>query len=440
MIWEPTNKIFLYTIIKINFFGVTIMENEIKFKEYKIYKRGNAWYLYIDKKLTGKNIRESLKTSTQTEAIEFARERFKQIKGEVAANCTFHNSFEANANEFLATTNNPQHKEYMNRCFIPYFCNKIGQKSKINDIRKLTNLDIIKYVEYRKKIPSKRKNNNTNIPVKPATIVRENNTLRTFLKWCYENERINKPLQLPTIKTKENVFDEAGNPIFDDLSGHRDAFSDNEIKLILTTLLKEIRKTVNRHTQRRKILLYYYINILHQTGIRMCELRTVVWSQFIPEYREGGLLCDVYSAKQKKKRNIAISPELSNLLQKLKNKQKNFCKAHNLPFDENTVKIISQCNSNLELDKFELKAVNELDNGFRNLLNRCNIKHKNYKVLYSFRHTYITKLVESKTPILNIAKQCGTGTKMIEEYYDQSSHLQDMALLFIKTPKLDEQL
>lgn len=170
----------------------------------------------------------------------------------------------------------------------------------------------------------------------------------------------------------------------------------------------------------------------------MCELRNVVWAQFVPEYREGGLLRDVYSGKQKKKRSIAISPELSNLLLKLKNKQKNFCKAHNLPFDENTVKIISQCNSNLELNKYELVAVKELDNGFRRLLGRCNIKHKNNKVLYSFRHSYITALVENKTPILNIAKQCGTGTKMIEEYYDQSSHLQDMALLFIKTPKLDE--
>lgn len=204
------------------------------------------------------------------------------------------------------------------------------------------------------------------------------------------------------------------------------------------TLLREIRKEVNRHTQRRKILLYYYINILHQTGIRMCELRNVVWAQFVPEYREGGLLRDVYSGKQKKKRSIAISPELSNLLLKLKNKQKNFCKAHNLPFDENTVKIISQCNSNLELNNYELVAVKELDNGFRRLLGRCNIKHKNNKVLYSFRHSYITALVENKTPILNICKQCGTGTKMIEEYYDQSSHLQDMALLFIKTPKLDE--
>ena len=414
------------------------MENEIKFKEYKIYKRGNSWYLYLDKNLTGKPIRKSLKTSIQTEAIEFAKEIFKQIKGDTEENRVYSNSFQANANEFLSTTKNPQHREYMNRCFIPYFSNKIGQKSKINDIKKLTNLDLIKYVDYRRKIPSKRKNNNTGMPVKPATIIRENNTLRTFFKWCYENERINKPLKLPTIKCKENVFDENGKPIFDDLSGHRDAFSDDEIKLILNTLLREIRKEVNRHTQRRKILLYYYINILHQTGIRMCELRNVVWAQFVPEYREGGLLRDVYSGKQKKKRSIAISPELSNLLLKLKNKQKNFCKAHNLPFDENTVKIISQCNSNLELNKYELVAVKELDNGFRRLLGRCNIKHKNNKVLYSFRHSYITALVENKTPILNIAKQCGTGTKMIEEYYDQSSHLQDMALLFIKTPKLDE--
>ena len=89
------------------------MENEVKFKEYKIYKRGNSWYLYIDKNLTGKPIRKSLKTSIQTEAIEFAREIFKQIKGETEENRVYNNSFQANANEFLSITKNPQHREYI---------------------------------------------------------------------------------------------------------------------------------------------------------------------------------------------------------------------------------------------------------------------------------------------------------------------------------------
>lgn len=414
------------------------MENEVKFKDYKIYTRRNVWYLYADKKLTGKIIRESLKTCNQTNAITYARERIKQIRGDVEKQRIYSNSFEVNANEFLAMTNNPQHREYMNRCFIPYFTDKIGNKKKINDIKKLTNLDLINYVNYRKTIPSKRKNNDSRIPVKPTTIIRENNTLRTFFKWCYENERIDKSLKLPTMKSKENVFDENGNPIFDDLSGRRDAFSDDEIHLIFTTLLKEIRQEVNRHTKRRKILLYYYLNILYHTGIRMCELRNITWSQFVPEYLNGGLFLNVYSGKQKKKRNIAISPELSQLLLKLKNRQQTFCKKHNLPFDENEVKIISQCNSNLQLNKFNLVAVKELDNGFRNLLDRCKIEHYNYKVLYSFRHTYVTLMLEQDTPILDIAKQCGTSIKMIEEHYDQSSHLKNMALLFVKSPISDK--
>ena len=90
------------------------------------------------------------------------------------------NSFQANAEDFIATTNNPQYREYMNRCFIPYFGDKIGNKAKIKDINKLTNLDLIKYVEYRCTIMSSK----TNKPVKPTTIIRENNTLCSFFNWA----------------------------------------------------------------------------------------------------------------------------------------------------------------------------------------------------------------------------------------------------------------
>jgi len=108
------------------------------------------------------------------------------------------------------------------------------------------------------------------------------------------------------------------------------------------------------------------------------------------------------------------------LLLRLKDEQKAFCDEHNLPFDENEVKIISLCVSNLEQNRFELRQLKEFDHGFRKLLDRCGIKHKNQKVLYSFRRSYISKPVENGTPVITIAKQCDTGSKMIEQYYDQS--------------------
>ena len=407
---------------------------KIKLENYTIQKRGYSWYIYIPKKICGNNVfRATLGTDDKNIALKRARDIFNAKKQENDENIIRKNSFLANATDFLAVNTNPLFKEHMNRCFIPYFSKEIGNRAKINDINKLTNLDLKKYVDHRKQIPSKKKNN-TSVPVKPSTIIRENSTLRTFFKWCYENERINKLMKLPTIRAKENTFDESGNPIFDDLSGKRTWFTQKEIDLINSTLLKEIEIEINRHTKRRKQLLYYYINILHHTGVRPCEIRITFWNQFIPNYKNGGLLKDVYNAKQNRKRDIALSPYVINLLSELKKHQQDFCEKHNILFNENEIKIISICNSNLEKNTFNLKAVNELDNGFRKLLDRCGIDHNNQKVLYSYRHTYISTLVENQVPIINIAQQCGTSSKMIEDHYNQSSHLANMDSLFLYQP------
>lgn len=400
---------------------------KIKFDGYTVKKRGNSWQVYVSTKLTGKPIRKSLNTYDRNTALILARDFFSELQAEYNSDGLGKYSFKSNADDFIATTNNPQYREHMNRCFIPFFSDKINNKAKIKDIRKLTNLDLVKYVEYRRAIVSQR----THLPSKPTTIIRENNTLRTFFNWCYTTGRIPKQLKLPTIRSKENIYDDNGNPIFDDLSGRRDAFTTEELNKISQTLLQEIKKEVNRHTKRRKILLYYYINILHHTGIRPIELRELNWSNFVAQYGTGGLLTNVYSRKQNKKRNIALSPYLVDMLKKLRNHQKTFCQKHSIPFDEENVKIISICNSNLSRNKYEIKAVKELDNGFRKLLERCGISHKNSKVLYSYRHSYISELIQKETPTINIAKQCGTSSKMIEEFYDQSSHLANMNQLFI---------
>lgn len=404
--------------------------NTIKFDGYTVKKRGNSWQLYVSTKLTGKPIRQSLNTYDYATALQRAREIYSDLQAEYDNTGLGKDSFKANAQDFIALTNNPQHKEYMERCFIPYFSEIIANKSKIKDINKLTNLDMIKYVEYRRKLVSGK----THRLSKPTTIIRENNTLKAFFKWCYTTGRLKKELKLPTIRSKENIYDENGNPIFDDLSGKRDAFTTEEVNKIFNTLSDEIKNEINQHTKRRKQLLYYYINILHHTGIRPVELRKLTWNQFIPKYDKGGLFVQVYSRKQNKKRDIALSPYLVNKLKELKAQQQSFCEQHNIPFNEEKIHIISICNSNVSTNRYEIKAVSELDNGFRKLLDRCKIPHTGNKVLYSYRHSYISELVQNEIPTINIAKQCGTSSKMIEEYYDQSSHLANMSQLFIKAP------
>lgn len=101
----------------------------------------------------------------------------------------------------------------------------------------------------------------------------------------------------------------------------------------------------------------------------------------------------------------SIKIYLVKMLKDLKKYQQDFCKKHKITFDDAKIKIISICNSNLELNKYEIKAVNELDNGFRRLLDRCKIPHTNLKVLYSYRHSYITELIKKNISVITIAKQ-----------------------------------
>ena len=104
------------------------------------------------------------------------------------------------------------------------------------------------------------------------------------------------------------------------------------------------------------------------------------------------MFVNVYSRKQNNKRNIALSPNLVKLLNNLYQQQKEFCRQHNLPFNDEGINIISLSMAMKQKITMELRRLKSL----------------------------------------TIAKQCGTSAKMIEQYYDQSSHLADMKQLFIK--------
>ena len=305
----------------------------INFNGYSISKRGNGWYLYINK--VGdmeKPYRESLHTADEKDACAKAKEIVKRIMEEHLNKTSSQFGFVALVEEFLKENTYVKHKEYMNRCFIPYFGRDIKSKAKINDIRKITHTDICNYIKYRRSIKS-RNNKGQEIGniVKNTTIKREIQTLKAFFKWCYNKGLLSKPIEFPEIKDKEQLRDENGNDIFEDLSGKRDAFTNDEVKNLLSTALSDIASTVNQFTKRRKKLQYTYIFTLNETGIRTCELRELKWSCFTVLADGSGTFYNVYSKKKKDKRDVAVSPEAVKELLKLKKEQQEFCQKHNIP-------------------------------------------------------------------------------------------------------------
>ncbi len=395
------------------------MDFIIKNKNYQIAQRGSTYYFIVGKSLTGESIRKSLKTDNLEIAKERAKREYDLLLDAYATNLSNVNEkgFVHLAYQFLKENTYKKHREYMERLYIPYFGKTIGDSHKIKDVSKLTNKDLTRYLQFRRKVKTR-----SGDVVKNSTIQREKQTLVQFFKWCYENDYIAKQLMFPSTSIKETVRDEDGNPVHSDLSGRRDRFTDAEVELIFNQYEKEITNETNRHQKRRKVLAYQVCQFLLNTGMRPVCLRSLNWSKFEVQEDGSSIFHNVYSNKTKNKRDIIVSPKMTQMLLDLKKKQETFAIEHHLTFDPEMVNVFSLCNHTQE-DGFEFKPVMEFDGGFRKLLVRCGIKGKYEKTLYSWRHTYISKMIEKDVPLKKIAAQCGTSVKVIEAYYDQSCNL-----------------
>ena len=401
----------------------------LKKEEYKIAKRGNAYYFIMGKGLTGNTIRESLKTDDLKVAEEKAKQRYNEYYEEYSTELFNSNdkSFQSLAEQFLKENTYNKHKEYMKRLYLPYFTKEIGTAYKIKDVSKITTKDIQNYLKYRRGLKTK-----AGTFVRNTTIQREWHTLVQFFTWCYQNNFIKKPLVMPKIKEKDIVRDENGEDAFDCYDNCRDTFTDAEIKTIFNEYETEIANEVNAHTKRRLVLAYRYSKILHLSGFRTCDLRRVVWSSFevLPDGK--GMFHNFYAKKKKDRRDVYLCPNTTKILQEMKQEIENFCEIHNIVFDKTNTPLFCLCNKVKNKEEYNLKPVKEFDGGFRKLLQRCGIDGKGKKCLYSWRHTFITKKCLAGVEPIKIAAHCGTSIAMIEKYYMKVNNLINPEELFLE--------
>lgn len=395
---------------------------------YKLAQRSNTYYFVMGKEITGKSVRESLKTNDFNVACERAKKRYneyckKYIPEPKTANTK---SFAYLTEKFLKENPYPLHREYMNRLYIPYFSKKICITAKINDVSKITTKDINNYIKYRRTFKTK-----AGQIVKNSTIKREIQTLAQFFNWCYENSYIKKPLIMPTIKLTEIIRDENGNDVFECYDSSRDIFTPEEVKMIFNQYKKDISVTVNAFTKRRLILAERFCKLLYYTGFRTCDLKRTCWEQFELCSNGQGVLRNFHRKKQKDKRTVVLCPAATKILLEMKQEIIEFCKAHNLVFDEKTTPLFTLCNKKEGTEEYELKPISAFDSGFRGILKRCGIEKKGEKCLYSWRHTYISIKCMENVPPLKIAAHCGTSVAMIEKYYWKVNNLMNPEELFI---------
>lgn len=209
-----------------------------------------------------------------------------------------------------------------------------------------------------------------------------NVTRKSFLyifEYAEENNLINKIPSFPKIEMLEKE--------------KRESFKKEDLKILKERFyfISEIHK--NKITRENFKLLYYFISILEETGLRYGELREIENKNIIKKENETFLIID---KSKTNKRTVLISIKANFLIEKIKNKSKYL-------FEREDGKIPD----------------------FTQIFGRDREKNKNYykelniykKTIYCIRHTFINEKIKEGKQLFYIAQHCGTSLKMIEDFY-----------------------
>ncbi|ACI50337.1 integrase family protein [Gluconacetobacter diazotrophicus PA1 5] len=205
-------------------------------------------------------------------------------------------------------------------------------------------------------------------------------------------------------------------PKFDKIEGevhNRPGFSHAEIEKILSVLRKRtVLPALSNEERYPHILLYGYVGIMCGSGMRPIECQKLRWIDLVgfDESRnaklcEGRITVRVHG-KGKSREFVPLDGTISDFLM-IWDVQKIIRGSDPDPNDYIFVDIKGR-----HIQTFNPEVVS--------LLEECSLR-QDYRGIkrtsYSFRHYYITFMINAHANIYDIAKNCGTSVAMIEKFY-----------------------
>jgi hypothetical protein len=275
---------------------------------------------------------------------------------------------------------------------IPYF-EKYHKRTPIEEI---TEAQIENFLSWREKTSRRKYKKNYTT----ATLNKHNQILRHIFKFA---QRRNIIQNIPTIKSFSNIASDR----------KREGLNQKELDLLIKLAEGEVKEYENDLDIPSYKAKYIYKNyFLH--FIRLCAMSGIRPNTDIRHkdisYNQKGNLQIKRSEKGMpirqatfKREFIEFHEEFIKFKQKmgLSTKSNDWYFAH--PIQVRSSKVGSRVVKFIKQWNRVIKSNKKLEN----------------KVFYSLRHFYITKEIYNKSPILLIAKQCGTSTRMIEQTYFQ---------------------
>jgi integrase len=396
---------------------ITFNDNEeVIFDDAVIYLRGDYWQMRMWLAKERKYARFSLKTRNRSTAIDKAKLHYHELMALQLSGKTY---YSYTTKQGVEAYLEQRYKDYeaglivigRYRTIATHLEHWLKFIQKDVKVKELERTDCENYFHSRSKLKG-----TETLKVSQSTVENEQSTINAMMAWLYKKkESYIDSFDFKKLKALDKGAEE----------NRRQAFTDAEITAIDTALkeyIKEASADLRTDASVVKAVCSYYLGVCMVTGMRRGELLQLKWGDI--EEMEGNHTQRVnklikitvrgVTSKVRKTRKFVIRDSgYFNGLLTLKRK-----------LDGTAIQeqaLLAKLSNDLMFSASTENAITPRAIGvhFEKLMIKANIKDANARGLvpYSFRHTFITKRVNSNLPPAAVAEMCGTSITQIEKTY-----------------------
>ena len=391
-------------------------DEEAIFDDAVIYKRGEYWQFRMWLAKERKYARFSLKTRNRSTAIDKAKLHYHEL---MALQLSGRSYYSYTTKQGVEAYLEQRYKDYEAGLIVigrhrtiathlEHWLKFIGKDVKVKELERT---DCENYFHSRSKLKGTK-----TLKVSQTTVENEQSTINAMMAWLFKKkESYIEGFDFKKLKTLDKGAEE----------NRRQAFTDEEITAIdkaLKEYIAEATADIRTDANVVKAVCGFYLGVCMVTGMRRGELLQLKWSD-IEELEGGGV----------KRENVLIKITVRGVTSKVRKTRKfvirdsgyfNGLLTLKRKLDGTEIReqaLLAKLSNELMFSASTENAITPRAIGvhFEKLMVKARIKDADARGLvpYSFRHTFITKRVNSNLPPAAVAEMCGTSITQIEKTY-----------------------